>query len=308
MEFPQPGILIRHTGLKQDPIITYMKKLIPIILLLFLSSAGPLFCQSQPVKADIKSDGFRLDANFYPSGKDSLRPAVILLQGFPGNNSSPLGLAEKLNSAGLNVLAFNYQGSFASEGEFSFDNSINNVKAAYDFLTAPGNITGYNIDTSKIVVCGYSFGGAVALESGMYWPEIRNLIAIGNADNSVSLRKTMTDPEFRKKYVDMIASGFEPSGPLRGDLKAQFAYYTEHVDRYDLVLNAGLLAGKRVFFIVGFRDNTSLMEVNTLPLYRKLVVMNPEIVTITGFETDHSFRNVRNELAESIIQWIYSLK
>ena len=285
-----------------------MKKLIPSILLLFLSSAGPLFCQSQPVKADIKSDGFRLDANFYPSGKDSLRPAVILLQGFPGNNSSPLGLAEKLNSAGLNVLAFNYQGSFASEGEFSFDNSISNVKAAYDFLTDPGNITVYKIDTSMIVVCGYSFGGAVALESGMYWPEIRNMIAIANADNSVSLRKTLTDPEFRKKYTDMIATGFAPSGPLRGDLKTQFEYYTEHVDRYDLVLNAGLLAGKKVFFIVGFRDSTSPIEVNTLPLYRKLVGINPDIVTITGFETDHSFRNVRNELAESIVHWIFSLK
>lgn len=285
-----------------------MKKLIPVIILLFISSAGSLFCQSQPVKADIRSDGFRLDANFYPSGIDSLMPAVILLQGFPGNNSSPLGLAEKLNSAQLNVLAFNYQGSFASEGEFSFDNSINNVKAAYDFLTAPGNITGYNIDTSMIVVCGYSFGGAVALESGMYCPEIRNMIAIANADNSISLRKTMTDPEFRKKYMEMIASGFEPSGPLRGDLKAQFEYYTEHVDRYDLAKNAALLTGKKVFFIVGFRDSTSPIEVNTLPLYRKLVGINPDIVTITGFETDHSFRNVRNELAESIIHWIYSLK
>jgi pimeloyl-ACP methyl ester carboxylesterase len=285
-----------------------MKKLIPVFIVLFLSSAGLLFSQSAPVKAEIKSDGFRLDARFYPSGIDSLRPAVILLQGFPGNNSSPLGLAEKLNDAGLNVLTFNYQGSFASEGEFSFDNSINNVKAAFDFLTAPGNITGYNIDTSVIVVCGYSFGGAVALESGMYRPEVRNIIAIGNADNSVSLRKTLTDPEFRKKYTDMIATGFAPSGPLRGDLKAQFEYYTEHVDRYDLVLNAGLLAGKKVFFIVGFRDSTSLIEVNTIPLYRKLLVMNPDIVTITGFETDHSFRNVRNELAESIVHWISSLK
>ena len=300
--------MLKPHRLKSDPIITPMKKVIPVIVVLFLNSLELLFSQSIPVKPDIKSDGFRLDANFYPSGVDSLRPAVILLQGFPGNNSSPLGLAEKLNSAGLNVLAFNYQGSFASEGEFSFDNSINNVKAAYDFLTDPGNVARYRVDTSVIVVCGYSFGGAVALESGMYRPEIRNMIAIANADNSISLRKTMTDPEFRKKYVDMIASGFAPSGPLRGDLKTQFEYYTEHVDRYDLVLNAGLLAGKRVFFIVGFRDSTSPLEVNTLPLYRKLVGINPDIVTITGFETDHSFRNVRNELAESIVHWIYSLK
>ena len=285
-----------------------MKKLIPVIIVLFFSSTVLLFPQSTPVKPDIKSDGFRLDTRFYPSGIDSLRPAVILLQGFPGNNLSPLGLAEILNSAGLNVLTFNYQGSFASEGEFSFDNSINNVKAAYDFIIDKGTVARYKIDTSVIVVCGYSFGGAVALESGMYWPEIRNMIAIANADNSISLRKTMTDPEFRKKYVDMIASGFAPSGPLRGDLKTQFEYYTEHVDRYDLVLNAGLLAGKRVFFIVGFRDSTSPIEVNTLPLYRKLVGINPDIVTIAGFEADHSFRNVKKELAESIVRWIYSLK
>jgi len=35
-------------------------------------------------------------------------PTAILLHGFPGNQSSPLGLAEKLNTAGLNIFVFNY--------------------------------------------------------------------------------------------------------------------------------------------------------------------------------------------------------
>ncbi len=57
-----------------------MKKMIPIIIVLFLSGTGLLFSQSTPAKPDIKSDGLRLDDRFYPSGIDSIRPAVILLQ------------------------------------------------------------------------------------------------------------------------------------------------------------------------------------------------------------------------------------
>jgi predicted alpha/beta-fold hydrolase len=156
-----------------------------IILIILVSNSLLLFSQSNPISIDLRNNGIKLDAKIYVANKLNKAPSVILLHGFPGNQSSPLGLAEKINSAGFNVLVFNYQGSYLSEGYFSFDNSIDNVNAAFNFLADPENQTKYKIDTSKIVVCGYSFGGTIAIESAMYNNKIRYLISIANYDHSV---------------------------------------------------------------------------------------------------------------------------
>lgn len=191
-----------------------------------------------------------------------------------------------------------------SEGDFSFDNSIDNVNAALNFLLDPENQIKYSIDTSRIVVCGYSFGGTIAIESAMYNNRIRYLISIANDDHSVSLKKAAADPEFREAYYKFVGGSFGPDGPFRGDLKAQMDYNIQNVDRYDLVKNAEKLKSKKILFIVGWQDNTSLIENNILPLYRKLMQFSKANTSIKGFETDHRFNNVIDELTQTIIDWI----
>jgi predicted alpha/beta-fold hydrolase len=85
----------------------------------------------------LRNNGVKLDAKFYTVNKTNKAPTLILLYGFPGNQSSPLGLEENLNTAGFNILVFNYQGSYLSEGNFSFDNCIDNVGSAFNFLADP---------------------------------------------------------------------------------------------------------------------------------------------------------------------------
>jgi hypothetical protein len=281
-----------------------MKNLIFLLFIILTGSSQQLVSQVNPVSVDLRSNNVKLDAKFYPVNKKEKAPTVILLHGFPGNQSSPLGLAEKLNNTGFNILVFNYQGSYLSEGNFSFDSSIANVSAAFEFLADPGNQTRFNIDTSKIVVCGYSFGGTIAIESGMYNYKIRNIISIANDDHSVSLKKVATDSVFSKVYKEFIAKSFEPAGPFKGDLKVQMEYYLQNIDRYDLVKNAEKLKTKKVLFIVGWHDKTSFLERNTLPLYRKLQQLNAGNISIKGFESDHLFSNVIDEMVNTISNWI----
>lgn len=284
-----------------------MKKIIIVkpLLLLFLScSSAILISQTIPVKIDLISDNIKLDANFFPAGKSSLTSTVVLLHGFPGNQSSPLGLAEKLNLAGFNILVFNYQGSYSSEGNFSFENCIANVECAIEFIKTPGNMLKFNIDTSRIFICGYSFGGAIALESAIQNRKIKNIISIANDDHSVSIKKTATDMDYRKGYEDFISKSFGPDGPFRGNIKAELDNNIENVGRYDLVKNAEKLKDRNILLIVGWLDKTSILEVNTLPLYRRLLQLKAENITIKSFETDHSFSNVRDDLANTIIDWI----
>jgi uncharacterized protein len=281
-----------------------MKSIKAILIFVLFSNSILLFSQSNPISIDLRNNGIKLDAKFYPANKMDKAPSVILLHGFPGNQSSPLGLADKLNNAGINILVFNYQGSYLSEGSFSFDNCIDNVSAAYNFLLDPENMSKFNIDTSKIVVCGYSFGGTIAIECAMYNDKVKNVISIANDDHSVSIKKAAVDLEFKEKYRQFIETSFEPSGPFRGDLKALMDYNIQNVDRYDLVKNAENLITKKMLFLVGWQDKTSFLEVNTLPLYRKLQQLNTGIISIKAFETDHRFNNVRDELAKVITEWI----
>jgi uncharacterized protein len=281
-----------------------MKTLKVILLLILAGSSLKLVSQVNPVSIDLRNNGVKLDAKLFPAKKTDKVPTIILLHGFPGNQSSPLGLAEKLNNAGFNILVFNYQGSYLSEGNFGFDNCIDNVSATFNFLADRGNQTRFNIDTSRIVVCGYSFGGTIAIESGMYNDKIRNIISIANDDHSVSLKKVAADSAYRNGYNQFIAKSFEPAGPFRGDLKAQMELYLQNIDRYDLVKNAEKLKTKNLLFIVGWQDKTSFLEVNTLPLYRKLQQLNVVNISIKGFESDHRFNNVIDDLADTITEWI----
>jgi hypothetical protein len=275
-----------------------------LFFLVLFSNCFILFSQTNPAKVELISGSYKLDAKFYSTSKKDHSPAIILLHGFPGNQTSPLDLAEKLNAAGFNILVFNFQGSYLSEGDFSFDNCINNVEAAIHFLKNSENQGKYNIDTSRIIVCGYSFGGAIALESAIHNNEIKNIISIANDDHSVSIKKSTTDLEFRNGYQQFIAKSFGPDGPFRGDLKAALDYNIANVDRYDLVKNADKLKDRRILFIVGWQDNTCPLEVTTLPLYRKLAQLKVGNVAIKGFESDHRFNNVRDDLANTITDWI----
>jgi uncharacterized protein len=276
------------------------------ILLFFVSNSILLFSQSFPVKIDLKCKGNILDAKFFPANTASPAPAVILLHGFPGNESSPLGMAEKLNKEGFNILVFNYQGSFASEGTFSFEDCIDNTGSALDLIYNQDFIAKYSIDTSRIVVCGYSFGGAIALESAIHNNKIRNIISVANDDHSVSIIKAATDIKFRKEYQQFVSKSFGPQGPFRGDLNAILDYNIENVERFDLLKNANEIKDRRIFFIVGWLDTTSLPEINTLPLFRKLLRLRANIA-IKGFQSDHSFSNVSDELTTSIVNWINNL-
>jgi len=275
-------------------------------MLFLFTNCTLLYPQSGAVKTDLKCNGYILDTKFFPANTDSSAPAVILLHEFPGNQSSPLGLAERLNQAGFNILVFNYQGSFGSDGNFSFEDCINNVGSALDLLYSQEFSSKHSIDTSRIIVCGYSFGGAIALESAINNTKIRNIVSIANEDHSVALKKAATDTPYKKEYQQFMSKSFGPQGPFRGDLNAVLDYNIKNIDRFDLIKNADKIKDRKIFFVVGWLDTTSLPEINTLPLYRKLLRSKANI-SIKGFESDHSFDNVSEELTNSIVNWINTL-
>jgi len=264
--------------------------------------------QPLPLNIDLVSNGNILKARVYPASKAIMSPAVILLHGFPGNKNSPFGLAERLQKSGITILAFNYQGTFDSEGLFSFDNCQNDIGVALSFLKQESNIKRFGIDTSRIVICGYSLGGAMALTAASHNPDIKNIISIsGGNDQAIYLRKMALYPAFRAGFEQRIVSTYAPEGPIKGDsmyIHDYFGTIIPEVDRFDLLKNAEKLKEQKVLFLVGWQDNEIPMEEYIIPIYRKLKSQNPEKVYIKAFDTDHTFGNVREELTNSIVEWV----
>jgi len=279
-----------------------------IIFLLALLSVSSIKSQTLPVKINLISNGNKLNAKFYPVESDKPLPTVILLHGFPGSGNNPLGLAEGLNKRGINVLVFNYQGTFDSEGLFNFNNCWNDIGVALNYLNQKKNIQQFAIDTARIIICGYSLGGSLALTAAVHNPEIKKIIAIaGGNDQSIYLKKMADNPAYRKGFEKRIASQCSPNGPIKGD-SAYFHQYFEtiipDVDNYDLLKNADKLKNQNILFLFGWLDNEIPMEEYIIPVYRQLKKLKAENVQIKGFETDHYFSNAKDELTNAITDWI----
>jgi len=75
-----------------------------VLLLTTQSHAQP----SNPASITIERDGVLLKGKFHATQGTGPFPTVILLHGFPGNQTDVMGLGALLSTEGFNVLIFNY--------------------------------------------------------------------------------------------------------------------------------------------------------------------------------------------------------
>lgn len=286
-----------------------MRRLIELIIVLaWVLLTTNAFSQSSKVKIELYSSGNKLNADIYQAPGNDKYPTLILMHGFPGGEGDPRGFSSELSALGVNILVFNYQGTWSSEGNFSIETSMEDVGSAIKFLKQTQNIHDYNIDTTNIIVGGWSYGGAIALTSAIYNTEITRIISISGADESVFGRKLKSDPEFYKMFYQMFEGTIYPKGPIKCDLDLLFEAWLANLDNYDQVKHADALKSRDILLLGGWTDQQIVLEEHILPLYRKLQQLEAEHVQIQVFDTNHGFANVKKELVESIESWIKDKK
>jgi dienelactone hydrolase len=114
----------------------------------------------KPIPVTFESKGANIHAIFYQASGVGPLPTVILCPGFPGNNKDVLGLGERLMKEGFNALAFNYRGTWGSEGTFTNANSVEDVIAAIHYVKSHVAVREFNVDPSSVALAGYSLGVA----------------------------------------------------------------------------------------------------------------------------------------------------
>ena len=251
-----------------------------------------------------RSENSKIRGLFYEASGAGPFPTVVLCHGFPGNNTDVLGLGQRLAEEGFNALAFNYRGTWGSEGTFTMANSVEDVIAAIHYVKSTVAVRELNVDPSSIAIIGASFGGGVALLGSLSDRAVKRVIYIAGGDFGKLARMMQQSADFKRAIEKGIDQGISVSGfkaPKAEDLIAEMLIDT---DKYDLVKHAKALSRKEIFLIGGWRDQTNAIEHHLLPLFRALQKHRAKRVQVEVFDTDHSFTNAKDQLAEKIISWL----
>lgn len=275
-------------------------------LIMFL---GTLFfsggiVNSEPISINFGSHGYVLRGKFYRAEGKGPFPTVLLVQGFPGNDEDVLGLGQRISASGMNAFTFNFRGTHASEGEFTLEGSVEDIRVAFEYLHEEEVAGKFKIDTSNIVLCGYSFGGGMSLTSAANHPEIRRIISIAGTDHGEFAREYLRNESMAKILNESFDEMKAPEGSVRFDGRGTLQKLVDSVDLYDLRISAPKLADREILLIGGWDDMNVTIEHHLLPLYRALRKENGRNVEFIAYRTDHSFSNVREKLAEDIRGWI----
>jgi pimeloyl-ACP methyl ester carboxylesterase len=136
-----------------------------------------------PTDVTFLSGGDRCAAWHFAATDDALagaagRPVVVMAHGLGGTKDSGLApFAESLAAAGLDVLAFDYRGFGASDGEprqtVSIARQVEDYRAA---MAAAARLPG--VDPDRLVLWGVSVSGGHVLEAGAGRDDVAAVVSI----------------------------------------------------------------------------------------------------------------------------------
>jgi len=160
------------------------------------------------------------------------------------------------------------------------------------------------VDTARLALGGYSYGGGMAMAYAARDPSVCRVISIAGTDHGEFVREWQRNPAFAEGMRRWLLSTRVPEGPARFDMEASLHELIDHPDIFGLRENAKKLADRSILILGGWEDTGPTIDRHLLPLYRALRGAGAEKVTFIVYHTDHSFSNVRQRLASDIAGWL----
>ena len=234
---------------------------------------------------NIPSDGSLLQGLIYKANGGGKHPTLLLLHGYPGNERN-LDLAQVIRAKGWNVIYFNYRGSWASKGKFSFMHCVEDVVNVVKYCEQ--NQDELQIDTSNLVLFGHSMGAWICLKAIQRLPSVKKGFALSTWNMARDL-KDISDisniPNIEDSYFVLNTPAKEIYRPV-----------TENPEQYDLVLNAKSLAQKKIIMLDEHSQNKDIADA-----IRK---ENPVDYNYYTWKTDHGFTNKRVSLMNLVLEFL----
>ena len=265
----------------------------------------PLFMAGcfPPYISDITIDSSKkkLSADMYIASGSKPHPLIVIPKGFPDAVES-LDLPLILRRDARSYLVFNCRGTGESEGSFSFQNAIDDVKAVLKFVKSDNVVNMYNIDINNIILLGHGMGGFAALMAAAAESGVRACIAIAPFDFGIMGGRAMIDIEAlkpMKKMFEVLASSLK--GATADDLMIEVM---SNSDRWKFIDNARSLANQNLMIVGGSRDIFALPELHYQPLVNRLLTYKPRSFRHLLLDSDHSFMDQRMLLSQLLDEWL----
>jgi uncharacterized protein len=259
---------------------------------------------AQSVQIGFLSQGARVHGKFFPAPGPGLKPTLLMLPGWPGNPNDVANLGAGLPGFGVNMVMFNPRGMHASEGSFSFSNTLADIDAALAWL-ADGDVRRqFNIDPAKIALGGHSFGGGMAMVYAATHPSAPNrILGIAPADVGDTVNGLLNDPATQ---ISMRKSFTIPGAmPVRiADIDGTFSQIKADGNRYWLHDAAPLLAGRSILLVGGWEDVVVTIDQTVLPFYRALKKGGTTDITFLTYHDGHQFVSVKERLSSDVSAWL----
>ena len=230
----------------------------------------------------LSSHGCKLLGGFYGAAGETPRPTAILLHGVPGVEKN-LDFAYALRDLGWNTLYFHYRGCWGSEGTYSFDGLLDDVRAATEWtLRQP------SVDREFLVLMGSSMGGYATLAAGAADARFKALVALCPLIEPVTVPLPV---EMATEFATM----------LQGVTAEQLRRQWEHLPS---ILNmVSSLRSRKILLVTGDQDD--LFRPNH---YESFVSKSPNVRWQRFPIGDHSFCTCRKELVRTVLEWLTGLK
>ena len=255
----------------------------------------------------LPTHGTMVNAVLYGAQGPELKPAIVFLHGFPGNERN-LDLVHSLRRAGFHVLFFNYRGSWASGGAFSFAAARADIGAATAYLRQPETAQRLRIDTNRIYLVGHSMGGWLALAGAADDPTIRCTVAL-MPWNLGRVGALLSDPKAdSRRFVAQFTTNTDSiSGPLRGSsADALVREVLASKAAWDFTAFASRLADRATLVVTSSRDETA-PEFQRAGLDSAMAKLGVRRYRSLAIDDDHTFSAHRLSVAKFVIEWIQSV-
>ncbi|SCZ77319.1 Alpha/beta hydrolase family protein [Acidaminobacter hydrogenoformans DSM 2784] len=221
------------------------------------------------------------------------KPTLLLLHGFPGNERN-FDLAHAVRRLGWNVMIFHYRGTWGSDGTFTFENALEDIRVALAYLRSEAAVDEFGVDPERLFIAGNSFGGFAAMLTAQEDPGIRGCVALSVYDLGRMAKLIEIDSEAEAQMKGMFESLVKLT--VGGDVEALTQEIRDHAEAWDISGKAGLMKGRPVLLLAGSRDLDGPAEVHYEPL-RQALEASGALLEAHLLDSDHGFQNKRVEVA-----------
>jgi pimeloyl-ACP methyl ester carboxylesterase len=243
------------------------------------------------------SHGSRLNALMYTAQGAGPHPTVILLHGYPGVERN-LDLAQAMRRAGINVLYFNYRGSWGSQGTFSFANAQEDVQSAIAYVRTAAVALRLRIDPTRIALVGHSMGGWLAFLGAAADPGIACVGGIEASDMTYIRGEPTPSRRTDSAFIVYANTLTAPGGPLHASSDSLLGSLHANAEAWTLPRHATELAGRTILLLDNNRNAGHARFVASLRQ------AGAKHLTEEVWNTDHTFSDRRIALAHRVLEWL----